>query len=76
LKTAQANSSQNPIPKKKKITKEGWWMAQGVGPEFKPQYHKNKTNKQKIPNHWLCFLIPVLFPAPSPPALAYQFNHF
>jgi hypothetical protein len=23
---------------KKPITKKGWWVAQGVGPEFKPQY--------------------------------------
>jgi hypothetical protein len=28
-------------------------MAQGVGPDFKPQYHKNKqTNKQKK-NLWV-----------------------
>jgi hypothetical protein len=23
------------------------WLAQGVGPEFKPQYHKNKKIKNK-----------------------------
>jgi hypothetical protein len=40
-KPAQANSSQDPISKKpsQKIT---GGVAQGVGPEFKPQYHKKK----------------------------------
>jgi hypothetical protein len=33
---------------KKKSQKRAGGMAQGVGPDFKPQYHKNKqTNKQK-----------------------------
>jgi hypothetical protein len=27
----------------KTLHKKGWWgVAQGVGPEFKPQYHKNR----------------------------------
>jgi hypothetical protein len=30
--------------KKKPFTKKGWWMAQGVGPEFKHQYSKKKNN--------------------------------
>jgi hypothetical protein len=39
----RANSSRDPISKKKKkITKEGGGVAQGVGPEFKPQYHTQK----------------------------------
>jgi hypothetical protein len=48
VKSAWANSSQDPTSKKKKktnITKKAGGVAQGVGPEFKPQYHK-KTNKQ------------------------------
>jgi hypothetical protein len=28
------------------ITKKGWWVAQGVGPEFKPQYHKIKETTE------------------------------
>jgi hypothetical protein len=36
LKPAQANSSQDPISKKP-ITKKGGGVAQGEGPEFKPQ---------------------------------------
>jgi hypothetical protein len=39
----QANSSQDPILKKP-ITKRAGGVAQGVGPEFKPQYHKKKKN--------------------------------
>jgi hypothetical protein len=30
------------------ITKRAGRVAQGVGPEFKPQYHK-KINKKRIP---------------------------
>jgi hypothetical protein len=34
--------------KKKPIIKKGWWrVAQGVGPEFKSQYHK-KTKKRVL----------------------------
>jgi hypothetical protein len=40
LKPAPANSSQNPISKKP-ITKTGL-VAQGKGPDFKPQYLKKK----------------------------------
>jgi hypothetical protein len=34
---------------KKTITKKrgAGGMAQGVGPEFKPQYHKNQPNKKQ-----------------------------
>jgi hypothetical protein len=34
----QANSSRDPISKKKKSQKRAGGVAQGVGPEFKPQY--------------------------------------
>jgi hypothetical protein len=39
LKPAQTNSSRNPISKKP-FTKKGDGVAQGVGPEFKPQHCK------------------------------------
>jgi hypothetical protein len=44
-KPAQANSSVRPYLEKT-FTKKGWWnglrCSQGIGPEFKPQYHKKK----------------------------------
>jgi hypothetical protein len=42
-KPAWADSSRNPILKKF-ITQEDWWVAQGVYPEFKPQYHIKKKS--------------------------------
>jgi hypothetical protein len=36
-------------------------VAQGVGPKFKPQYHKknkNKTEVARVPGHW--WLTPVI----------------
>jgi hypothetical protein len=43
----EANSSGDPISKKKKaITKKG--VAQGVGPEFKPQYRKKKKKRLNL----------------------------
>jgi hypothetical protein len=41
LKPAWANSSRDPISKNPSQKRAGG-MAQGVGPEFKPQYHKRK----------------------------------
>jgi hypothetical protein len=41
LNPAPANSSQDPISKKKK---KAGGVAQGVGSEFKPQYCKTKQN--------------------------------
>jgi hypothetical protein len=46
MKPVQANSSQNYW--KKPITKKAAGVAQGVGPEFKPQYYKKKKKKKKI----------------------------
>jgi hypothetical protein len=43
LKPAQANSSQDPISKTP-ITKRTGGMAQGEGPEFKPQSEKKKEH--------------------------------
>jgi hypothetical protein len=40
-KAAWANSSQDPILKKP-FTKRAGVVAQGIGPEFKPQYLKKK----------------------------------
>jgi hypothetical protein len=42
-KSAQANSSQDPVLKIP-ITKRVGGVAQGVGPEFKPQYQKKKKS--------------------------------
>jgi hypothetical protein len=36
-----------PYLKKKKSQKRSGGVAQGVGPEFKPQYHKKKKKKKK-----------------------------
>jgi hypothetical protein len=47
-KPAQTNSFQALISKKH-ITKKGLvGVAQGVGPEFKPQYHKKKNFQNGI----------------------------
>jgi hypothetical protein len=46
-KPDKANSLQDPISKKKKKNpsqKRADGVAQSVGPEFKPQYHKNQKN--------------------------------
>jgi hypothetical protein len=40
LKPAGGNSLLDPILKKP-MTKRAGGVAQGVGPEFKPQYHEN-----------------------------------
>jgi hypothetical protein len=42
LKPARAKSSVRPYLKKTLHRKGAGGMAQGVGPEFKPQYHKKK----------------------------------
>jgi hypothetical protein len=46
-KPAQANSSRVPILKKTYHThkKRAGGVPQGVGSDFKPQYHKKQTNK-------------------------------
>jgi hypothetical protein len=31
---------------KKTLTKNGWWMAQAVGPKFKPQYCQQNKKKE------------------------------
>jgi hypothetical protein len=38
LKPAWANSSRDPISKKTHLIKGAGGIAQGIGPEFKPQY--------------------------------------
>jgi hypothetical protein len=43
---AWANSSRDPISKEPIIKKAGG-VAQGVGPEFKPQYLKKTKKKRK-----------------------------
>jgi hypothetical protein len=45
-KLAQANSWWTPIVKKTHHQKWAGGVAQGVGPEFKPQYHKNTQKKE------------------------------
>jgi hypothetical protein len=46
LKPARANSSRDPISKILTQKRAGG-VAQGVDPEFKPQYHQNKTTTTK-----------------------------
>jgi hypothetical protein len=46
-KPAQASSSRDPILKKTHHDKRAGGVAQGEGPEFKPQYYNKQTNKQK-----------------------------
>jgi hypothetical protein len=46
LKPAWANSSQH-TTLKIPITKRAGRVAEGEGPEFKPQYHKKKKKKRK-----------------------------
>jgi hypothetical protein len=48
LKPVQANSLQDSISKKP-FAKRAGGVAQGVGPEFKPQYHKKKKKKKIKP---------------------------
>jgi hypothetical protein len=45
-KSAQANSSQDPILKKTN-TKRAGGVVQGEGPEFKPRYRKKKKERKK-----------------------------
>jgi hypothetical protein len=47
LKPASANSLQDPISKTP-VIKNGWWSGSDIGPEFKPQYHKQKQNKNPV----------------------------
>jgi hypothetical protein len=48
LKPAQANSLRDPISKIPNTHKKrAGGMAQGEGPEFKPQYHKKKKRKSQ-----------------------------
>jgi hypothetical protein len=48
LKPARANSSTDPILKKTHHKKGVGVVAQGVGPEFKPQYQKKKKGGRMI----------------------------
>jgi hypothetical protein len=53
-KSAQANSPQDPILKNPSQERAGR-VAQGVGPEFKPQFHKKKKKKEEEKrNHEAC----------------------
>jgi ribosomal protein L44E len=47
LKPARANSSQDPISKKTHHKNRSGRVAQGVGPEFKPQYHQKKKKEKE-----------------------------
>jgi hypothetical protein len=52
LKPTPVNSSTRPYLEKNPSQKRAGGVAQGVGPEFKPQYWKKKT--KKIPKiFWL-----------------------
>jgi hypothetical protein len=43
---SQKNSSRDPILKKPSLKRAGK-IAEGVGPEFKPQYSKEKKRRKK-----------------------------
>jgi hypothetical protein len=47
LKAAWGNSSRDPISKKSLHKKRPGGVAQGVGPEVKPQYCQKKKKKKK-----------------------------
>jgi hypothetical protein len=47
LKPARANSLQDPILKKTHCKNRAGGVAQGEGPEFKPQYCKKKKKKKE-----------------------------
>jgi hypothetical protein len=51
LKPAWANSSRDPISKIP-LTKRAGGVPQGVGPEFKPQYHKKRENVLNASISW------------------------
>jgi hypothetical protein len=38
-----------PYLKKTQSQKRAGGVVQGIGPEFKPQYHQNKTKQNKTP---------------------------
>jgi hypothetical protein len=46
LKPARGKSLEDPILRKP-INKRASRVVQGVGPKFKPKYHKNIKNKNK-----------------------------
>jgi hypothetical protein len=48
LKQAQENSSWDPISKNNSSQKRVGGVAQGVGLEFKPQYHKKEKKKKMM----------------------------
>jgi hypothetical protein len=54
LKPGQANSSRDPISTKPITKKKADGVAQGIGPVFKPQYHK--TKQEKIVSFSMCLL--------------------
>jgi hypothetical protein len=58
LKPDQANSSRDPILKNPIMKSWAGGMAQGEGPEFKPQYRKKKKESRKLPQKfkYLAFL--------------------
>jgi hypothetical protein len=47
LKPAPGKWFMRPYLEKKPLTKRAGGVAQGVGPEFKPQYHKKKKKKKE-----------------------------
>jgi hypothetical protein len=63
-KPAWANSSQDPILKIP-ITKKAGGVAEGEGPEFKPQYHKKKKKREGETDGcwWLTPVIPITWEA-------------
>jgi hypothetical protein len=48
LKPAKVNSSQDPISKKIQHKKKAGGVAQGIGPEFKSQYHTHTHTHKNL----------------------------
>jgi hypothetical protein len=53
LRPAQTNSGRDPILKKAHQKKKASEVAQGIGPEFKPQFTKEKSFSLPLKGSWL-----------------------
>jgi hypothetical protein len=54
------------LSRKNPSQKRAGGVTQGVGPEFKPQYHEKQTNKKVHLSDFLCVGFSLKKPPPSP----------